>query len=427
MSGAVADVRRAIITQVVTYAFLAIMILAIAWVIWYKVINANGEGSPCSEKNGTIWPMSGCSITAGKCCNGKCTKEECDPTPLGGACTIDMDCAGWAMDGKIACCGEKCVEKPWSGAVCGAKGNGDACSEPDGTAWPFSGCDVSAGMCCKGKCRTIDHADCSASMKGMEGSPCSAANATPWPLSGCDVSAGICCEGKCSKGLRCKKGNKAAMGAIGGVAKVGESVGKGIGDAASSIFEMFTMSGDKKDIRGDDWDAESTRLSKERALADDSLSFVDGNVVVADNVPAVSMDSWESSTATSGIAGDTMLIGSRSTMASRAHRPSDAVLAAATNNAPIGSPARVAFRSRDSITGSARRFRSPTGTEAAAAAWGASRGLAVARRRGEHTGVVSYNPIAAAAPGTPTDGGSENTVSDVGRMAMGSMASGPSF
>lgn len=90
-------------------------------------------------------------------------------------------------------------------------GEGGACNQPDGTIWPFSGCDASAGMCCNkkcsvGPCSAPSPAPCSAPSPApapaphMAGAPCNRPNGTIWPFSGCDVSAGLCCGGKCSAG-----------------------------------------------------------------------------------------------------------------------------------------------------------------------------------------------------------------------------------
>ena len=91
--------------------------------------------------------------------------------------------------------------------ICPNKGMaGHPCNAPDGTIWPFSGCDVSAGICCNGKCGSGCNSSGSggsggsSGSSGMSGQPCSAADGTIWPFSGCDVSAGICCHKKCGTG-----------------------------------------------------------------------------------------------------------------------------------------------------------------------------------------------------------------------------------
>lgn len=171
------------------------IIIIIAFFIYlaYNFFFGHGEGSPCSASNGTVWPFSGCNISAGLCCNGKCSKGPCEGTEQGEKCFIDSDCKGWSVSGNVACCDSKCVTKAWSGQVCSAKVQGDECSEPTGTIWPFSGCDVSAGMCCNGKCSST------VCPPQGEGATCTTPSGTIWPFSGCDISAGLCCNGVCSK------------------------------------------------------------------------------------------------------------------------------------------------------------------------------------------------------------------------------------
>lgn len=53
--------------------------------------------------------------------------------------------------------------------------------------------------------RDHDHDDDDDDVGGLEGEPCNARSGTPWPFSGCNISAGICCEGKCSKECDCKR------------------------------------------------------------------------------------------------------------------------------------------------------------------------------------------------------------------------------
>lgn len=72
---------------------------------------------------------------------------------------------------------------------------GAPCHTKSGTIWPFSGCDVSAGICCEGKCAR----ECKSASHPEEGKACHAKSGTIWPFSGCDVSAGICCHGRCAK------------------------------------------------------------------------------------------------------------------------------------------------------------------------------------------------------------------------------------
>lgn len=169
-----------------------ILFIAVLAYLFYNFVFGNGEGSDCSAINGTIWPFSGCNISAGLCCNGKCSKGPCEGTEQGEACTIESDCKGWSVYGEVGCCNNKCVKRAWYGQRCDAKVEGDACSEPSGTIWPFSGCDISAGMCCNGKCSSTP------CPPGLEGQPCSAPSGTWWPFSGCNVSAGLCCNGKCA-------------------------------------------------------------------------------------------------------------------------------------------------------------------------------------------------------------------------------------
>lgn len=161
----------------------------------YKFVFGGMEGSPCTTDNGTIWPFSGCNISAGLCCDGKCSKGPCSPTKQGGKCKLDSDCKGWTIFGDVACCDYKCVTKDWSGQVCNPKRKGTKCSAPDGTIWPFSKCDISAGMCCKGKCEPASDSKCKDI--GAKGSKCKAPSGTAWPWSGCDITAGACCHGKC--------------------------------------------------------------------------------------------------------------------------------------------------------------------------------------------------------------------------------------
>src|SRR5439155_19343652 len=89
-------------------------------------------------------------------------------------------------------CNHRCVKKAWTGQLCDAPTAGEPCSESSGTIWPFSGCDISAGSCCNGKCSATP------CPPGGEGTPCNKPNGTIWPASTCDISAGLCCNGKCS-------------------------------------------------------------------------------------------------------------------------------------------------------------------------------------------------------------------------------------
>lgn len=193
----------------ILYIALIVGVLIIGYAV-YNFIFGNGEGSPCTSTNGTIWPFSGCNISAGLCCDGKCSKGPCEPTPLGGYCNIDMDCKGWSMFGDIACCNHKCEKKQWSGQICSARIQGSPCSEPSGTIWPFSGCDITAGMCCANKEGTGNYCSSTPCPPHGEGQSCT--TEWPWnwwPWSGCDISAGLCCgasngkPGKCSKGGSC--------------------------------------------------------------------------------------------------------------------------------------------------------------------------------------------------------------------------------
>ena len=182
---------------------ISIAVIIFVGVLFYLAYNfffGNGEGSPCSASNGVVWPFSGCNISAGLCCNGKCSKGPCTATPQGGTCVIDSDCAGWSTFGTIACCNNKCITKAWTGQGCNAKVAGSTCTEPSGTIWPFSGCDISAGLCCNGKCSA------SPCPPQGQGQPCTAQPPFNfWPFSGCDISAGMCCgatpttPGVCSK------------------------------------------------------------------------------------------------------------------------------------------------------------------------------------------------------------------------------------
>lgn len=76
-----------------------------------------GEGRPCSQPDGTIWPFSGCDVSAGICCNRVCSKS-CAARPQGGECVLDTDCAGWSLFGKVACCNNQCVTKDFSVQTC---------------------------------------------------------------------------------------------------------------------------------------------------------------------------------------------------------------------------------------------------------------------------------------------------------------------
>lgn len=180
-----------IIKLIIPLVTIIVVVLIIYFI--YNFFSGKFEGDECFTNNGTVWPFSGCDISAGLCCNGKCSKEPCNGTEQGGQCFIDSDCKDWSTFGNIACCKGKCMTKAWTGQVCTARVEGDACNEPQGTVWPFSGCDASAGRCCNGKCTS---AICPAN---GEGDPCSAPSGTWWPWSGCDITAGLCCDGVCSK------------------------------------------------------------------------------------------------------------------------------------------------------------------------------------------------------------------------------------
>lgn len=183
-----------------------VLIIAAVFILYEKFWVGKGAGSPCSANNGTIWPFSGCNASAGLCCDGKCSVGPCAGTAQGGACGLDSDCAGWTIDGDVACCKGKCMTKKWTGQVCGAKVKGDACKddfEHGMGTWPLDGCDISAPQCCGGKCSSSYSKEC----LDDEGAPCDTPDGTVWPFSGCAIGAGMCCKGKCSANTdaRCKK------------------------------------------------------------------------------------------------------------------------------------------------------------------------------------------------------------------------------
>lgn len=126
----------------------------------------SGEGKPCGTPDGTIWPVSGCDISAGICCKGKCSKE-CAPRKQGEACTVDPDCAGWTVFGKIACCGSKCVTKARSVQTCPAFLRGDQCTvDSDCAGWSVFGKIACCGNKCVTKASTIQ--TCPAYLKGKQ-------------------------------------------------------------------------------------------------------------------------------------------------------------------------------------------------------------------------------------------------------------------
>ena len=104
------------------------------------------------------------------CCDGICTKPGCQkaglwycpkdcPQPIGGKCVVATDCEGWGPEKGTVCCDGKCTKPGCQKAGawycpkdCGM--SGDKCDAKSGTGWPFSGCDISAGLCCDGKCST---------------------------------------------------------------------------------------------------------------------------------------------------------------------------------------------------------------------------------------------------------------------------------
>jgi len=68
--------------------------------------------------------------------------------------TILVVAAG-ALYAALRVFGAAICDLPVVGVILCAGGmEGAKCSKPSGTIWPFSGCDVSAGICCDGKCST---------------------------------------------------------------------------------------------------------------------------------------------------------------------------------------------------------------------------------------------------------------------------------
>lgn len=85
--------------------------------------------------------------------------------PIGGSCNLSTDCKGWGPAKGTVCCDGICSKPGCQKAGiwycqkdCGLIG--DKCTAPSGTIWPFSGCDISAGLCCDGKCSTTSSCGC---------------------------------------------------------------------------------------------------------------------------------------------------------------------------------------------------------------------------------------------------------------------------
>ena len=169
------------ITIGVVLLFIIVVVIAMIVLFWGAIVKFFGSifklpsifppGQPIGGKCAVATDCKGWGPTDGTvCCDGVCTKPGCKklgawycpkdcPQDIGGDCKASTDCKGWGPKDGTVCCDGKCT-KPGclkAGAWycpkdCGLAG--DKCSAKSGTIWPLSGCDVSAGLCCNGKCAT---------------------------------------------------------------------------------------------------------------------------------------------------------------------------------------------------------------------------------------------------------------------------------